>query len=133
MASKAESNGAAEVDAHIDKLKHPLKPVLAKLRQLILSVSKEFSEGIKWNAPSFRTKEWFATCNVRGRDKLLLILHLGAKPHPAAKAGLAIADPKGLLRWLGKDRAMIAFEGEAEFEARSEALRSVIRQWISHL
>lgn len=132
-AKSSNKDGAAEVDAFLAGLKHPLKPVLQVLRPLILGVSKEISEGIKWNSPSFRTREWFATCNARGRDKVLLILHLGAKPRPETKTGIEVADPAGILKWLGKDRAMVAFESVEDLRAKSKALKVVIREWIKHV
>jgi hypothetical protein len=76
-------------------LKHPLKPSLEALRRLILGVDPTLQDGIKWNAPSFRTTEWFATTNVHGKDCLRLILHTGAKAKESAKTGLKIADPTG--------------------------------------
>jgi hypothetical protein len=44
--------------------------------------------GTKWNAPSFRTTEFFATLNLRakdGVDRVWLVLHLGAKVKDNAK------------------------------------------------
>src|SRR5262245_35945740 len=90
------------------KLDHPLKPALEAVRAIILGVSPKISEGIKWNSPSFRVQEWFATINIR-KDAVHVILHLGAKVKDNSTGGLTIDDPAGLLEWLAKDRAAVKF------------------------
>jgi len=62
-----------------------------------------------------------------------VILHLGARSRDLAPGGLAIADPEGMLRWLGKDRAMVEFANLKELKARGAAFRAVLRQWITHV
>jgi hypothetical protein len=77
------------------------------VRRIILGVRSTIHEGIKWNAPTFRTENGdFATFNLRARDGVQLILHLGAKVRSDQKA-FRLADPRGLLKWLGKDRALV--------------------------
>lgn len=125
------ANGTADVEAFLDALDHPCKPALAALRRVLLGIDPAIAEEIKWNAPSFRTTEHFATTNVRGKDGLLLILHLGAKK--AALPAGAIADPQGLLKWLGPDRASIAFCSDDDVRSRADALAAIVRQWIAHV
>ena len=103
---KSTSQTDQAVDEFLRDLDHPLKKEIESVRQIILGVSPDIREGIKWNSPSFRTTEWFATLNLRakdGQERVWLILHLGAKVKDNAK-GMKIADPTGLLQWLGKDR-----------------------------
>ena len=114
------------------QLEHPHKPAIELLRKLMLGVDPSVREGIKWNAPSFRTRECFATVGPpRGKSGLLLILHLGAKARTLPDGGLAIDDPDRLLTWLGKDRAQVSLADEAELCARTPALQAVLRQWIA--
>src|SRR5262249_41248554 len=97
------------VDAFLRDLDHPLKKEIEAVRRIILGVSAEIREGIKWNAPSFRTTDYFATVNLRAKDgeaRVWLILHTGAKKKEAATTGLKITDPAGLLEWLAKDRCL---------------------------
>jgi uncharacterized protein YdhG (YjbR/CyaY superfamily) len=120
----------------LGKLDHPLKPAIEALRRTILGVSPEIREGIKWNSPSFRTTEYFATLNLRGKDgndRVWLLLHTGAKPRPGAKKGPAIADPTGLLEWLAKDRCLVTFADAKDVQAKRAALQGVIREWIRQL
>ena len=55
---------------------------------------------------------------------------LGAKVRESADAALAIHDPDQLLKWLGKDRAMLEFASADELEGKKPALIAVLRQWI---
>jgi uncharacterized protein YdhG (YjbR/CyaY superfamily) len=128
----AELEGTgSEVDDYMHKLTHPMKKELEAVRQLILGVSPKIAEGIKWKSPSFRTTEYFATVNVHGKDSLRLILHTGAKVK--AGAGPKVDDPTGLLKWLGKDRAMVALSGAKDMKAKRKPLRAILHQWIKHV
>ena len=49
------------------QLEHPHKPAIELLRRLVLGVDPSVREGIKWNAPSFRTGEYFATTHCVAR------------------------------------------------------------------
>jgi hypothetical protein len=119
------------VDASIAAMAPATQPLAQALRAAILATSPTITEGIKWNAPSFRTTEWFATFNVRGKPGVRLILHLGAKAREGE--GITIPDPSGLLQWLGKDRAMVSFTSEAELADRGEALTAVLLAWLPHV
>ena len=96
----------------------------------MLGVDPSIAEGIKWSAPSFRTSEYFATTHLRTKAGIGLILHLGAKVRQSAEGALTINDPDKLLKWLGKDRAMLEFASADELEGKKPALIAVLRQWI---
>ncbi len=128
-ASKQPS-GSEEVADFMRALEHPRKAEMELLRSIILGAHSSISEGIKWNAPSFRTVEWFATMNYLG-GALMVILHLGAKARDAS--GLKIDDPDGLLKWLGKDRASVSFADMNAIKSNRAALSAVLQQWIRQL
>jgi hypothetical protein len=88
-------------------------------------------EEIKWNAPSFRTSEYFATLQPRFLQGVQLILHFGAKKRDTS--GVSIADPDGFLQWLGPDRASVKFRDAQELETRRAAFERVLRDWIAHV
>jgi len=111
-------------------LVHPHKADIEGLRRLMLEVDPAVQEGIKWNAPSFRTREYFATTNLRAKSGISVILHLGAKVHELPRGGLAIDDPARLLKWLGKDRAIVEFADTQEFNHSKAAFQAVLRQWV---
>lgn len=121
------------VDTLMASLVHPHKDAITRLRRIMLGVDASIAEGVKWNAPSFRTTEYFATTNLRTKQGIGVILHLGAKVRDLPEGGLAITDPNSLLQWLAKDRAAIAFADEAELRRKEGALVELLRQWIRHV
>jgi hypothetical protein len=138
VAAKSKTNraetrleGLAEVDSFMARLRHPHKPAIEAIRQIVRGADPVIAEGIKWNAPSFRTTEYFATTHLRAKDGVAIILHLGARVRDTG--GVTIDDPDGLLNWLAKDRAMVALAGVDDAWNRQSALQHVVRQWIRHL
>lgn len=122
-----------DVEAFLAALDHPFKPEILALRRIILDADPAIDEGIKWNAPSFRTSEWFATFHLRAKDGVQLILHFGARVRDRSGARAAIADPLGLLQWLGDDRASIRFADADDVTAKGDDFAAIIRQWIRHV
>ncbi len=129
--SPADTSGA--VDAFMAALAHPFKAEIEQIRALILHVDPLIAEGIKWNAPSFRTSEYFATTNLRAKAGIGVILHLGAKSRALPAGGVAIADPEHLLQWLATDRAAVTFLSSEELQARTVAFQGILRQWITYV
>lgn len=125
------SDTAAAVDAFMARLDHPHRTAIERLRTLIPAVDPSIAEGIKWNAPSWRTGEYFATTHLRAKQGFAVILHLGAKMRDMPASGVAIDDPQQLLTWLGKDRAWIGFADAADLAAKAHALQAILRQWIA--
>jgi hypothetical protein len=126
-------SGSSDVDAFLAALDHPHKPEILALRRIILDADPAIAEGIKWNAPSFRTSEWFATFHLRAKDGLRVILHLGAKKREDANPRASVADPESLLEWLANDRASIRFRDVHEVNARAAALAELVREWIGEV
>jgi len=119
------------VDKFMSTLEHRHKLAIERLRRVVCGADPSIAEGVKWNAPSFRTHEYFATTHLRSNDGIALILHLGAKVRDVAK--VSIADPQNLLKWLAKDRALVAFRDDKDLEARAAALQAILRQWIGYV
>lgn len=129
--SVSASRTDPEVGEFMKDLDHPLKKEIEAVRRIILAVSPAIREGIKWNAPSFRTTDDFATFNLRN-GRVWLILHTGATARGLTMQG-AIADPAGLLKWLAKDRAVITFEDAADVKAKKKAMTAIIQAWIDQM
>ncbi|XXF80769.1 DUF1801 domain-containing protein [Myxococcaceae bacterium GXIMD 01537] len=121
------------VDAFLRELEHPLKQEIEAVRRIILDAAPEIREAIKWNAPSFRTTDFFATFNLRSKEGVQLVFHTGAKVKATAKTGLPIEDPAGLLKWLAKDRCLVTLGAGPEIEARRAAFEAIVREWIRWL
>ncbi|KQV52749.1 hypothetical protein ASC95_07980 [Pelomonas sp. Root1217] len=133
MPKLATADTTAAVDQFMAALDHPFKAEIEALRRAMRAVDPSIAEGIKWNAPSWRTSDYFATTHLRSKAGLGLILHLGAKARELPEGGLQIADPTGLLKWLGKDRAQVEFTSAADFMAKLPALQAVLKGWIRHV
>lgn len=119
------------VNALLDAHDHPLRKEIDHLRSIILGVDRSIEEGVKWNAASFRTEDWFATLNGPKQVKEpMLILHAGAKAKGLVlKDG--IPDPEGLINWLGNDRAQIVLRNAADISLKKDALCAIISAWIN--
>ncbi len=121
----------ADVDAFLAALAHPQDAAIQRLRAAIRATDARIGEDIKWNAPSFHLEDrHFATMQLRRTDSVLLVLHLGAGKRTLAPD--AIADPQGVLTWLGADRATLAFTSLADVETRTRALQALLKQWMVH-
>jgi hypothetical protein len=131
VSASAETTQA--VDAFMKALEHPAKSVVQALRGVVLEIDPAVCEGVKWNAPSFRTREYFATTNLRAKTGVGVILHFGAKVRKAAAGPKSIADPESLLTWLAKDRATVVFADRKDLTAKKKAFQAVLRQWITYV
>lgn len=119
------------LDSLIDELNHPLRKEVEAFRKMIIEADPTIEEGIKWNSLSFRTTEWFATWNVRVKDQVQFVLHLGAK----VKANPEVAnieDPDDLLKWQAKDRALLTLH-PADIERCRASVTTLIQEWIKHV
>lgn len=121
------------VDELMKALEHPEKDAIEALRAIVLEVDPTIREGVKWNAPSFRTSEYFATTHLRTKRGIGVILHFGAKVREVAAGRESIADPEGLLTWLAKDRATVVFASAGDLATKQKALQAIVRQWIAHV
>ncbi len=119
----------SDVDAFLRDCDHPRVADFEQVRKLICDASPSISEGIKWNAPSFRTEEWFATLHVRDPQKVQVVFHLGAKKRDTSQR-LQVGAPEGMVEWLAPDRCMVTVE---DVKRRGKALQAFVRAWILHV
>jgi hypothetical protein len=137
MASKRTARpttkaASESVDVYLDALEHPHKKGVQLLRKAILSLDANIHEEVKWNAPSFRLEDHFATFRLHPGTMFQLILHPGAKVKASPKQFL-LDDPRGLVKWATKDRCTIAFESDADATMKSAAVKQLVKDWISQL
>jgi hypothetical protein len=125
-----------KVDAYMQKLKHPLKDVVAALRQTILTTDAEIGEEVKWNAPTFfyagemkpsdpkKYKRYLIVFNLYQKDCIRLVFPSGAR----------IGDQSGLLEGDYADgRRLALFHNLYEVKSKTKALQQAIRKWLSTL
>ncbi len=135
MAKKSIADDGAQEDpavvAFIKALDHPLKKEIVATRKLILGVDPFIREGVKWNAPSCRTTDYFATTHLRSTDALQLVFHRGAKAKAALK--MEIPDPHDMVKWLAPDRCLVTVGAGKTFTQHRAALEDIVRAWIAQL
>jgi len=121
------------VDALMKSLRHPAASEIQALRATILQAHPSIREGVKWNAPSFRTGEYFATTNLRTKIGVGVVLHFGAKVRTVAASRESIKDPQKLLKWVAKDRATANFTDVNDLATKRKAFQAILQQWITHV
>ncbi|MEZ4403568.1 MAG: DUF1801 domain-containing protein [Kofleriaceae bacterium] len=130
-ARRGAATPSADVGTFVRGLDHPLRREIERVRAVILGVDPAITEAIKWNAPSFRTTDFFATVHLRSRATLQLVFHTGAKAKATATTGVDVPDPAGLLRWLAPDRCLVTLGAGATFDANCDALAHLVAAWIT--
>jgi hypothetical protein len=127
-----EHDDSSGVTALVAAMTHPLKPTLEGVRRTILAADPAITEGIKWKSPSFYCHGWFATIGSRKPTQVDVVLHCGAKVRADCDVSEAIDDSDRLLTWPSKDRALLSFKGEADFQASRQAFQRIIQQWAAY-
>lgn len=121
------------VESFLRELRHPREAEIRAVRAVILAASARIREEIKWNAPSFRTTEHFATFHLRAKDGVQVVLHLGAKARPGTTLQGEIPDPRGLLAWRAPDRATVTFRDLAHIRQEKAAFTRLLRHWVERV
>ncbi len=121
-----------QVTQHIQKLDVSIRDIIETLRQIILNVSDEISERIKWNNPSFyyngemqpfdpkEYKREMIVFNLH-KNRIMLVFPSGAK----------VNDITGLLTGDYADgRRIVVFKDIEDVQARKADLQFVITEWL---
>lgn len=102
------------------------------LRSLILE-NKALVEHIKWNAPSYvldgEDRITFNLMNKHGAVKL--IFHMGATRKEDKQGAPIMQDETGLIEWSSDIRGMVTFTTIKDINANLDALRRIIKDWLS--
>jgi hypothetical protein len=111
-------NKEDQVVEYMNNLDHPLKKEIVEVRKIILSANNQFTEHIKWNAPSFCiNNEDRMTFNGKGYFRL--VFHLGAKvKKDNIGKGPMFEDSTGLLDWVTGDSAIVKFTDMNDVKAK---------------
>lgn len=124
--------GALDVAAFMTRLDHPHKTAIQRLRLAIKAIDPAISEEIKWNAPSFKLGDHFATFKLYPPENIQLVLHTGAKPAVSPKE-FRLDDPHQLLKWPAKDRCVITLHSAEQAEEMEATVVAMVQQWIAQL
>jgi hypothetical protein len=69
----------ADVDAWFDRYDNPMKPVVQRIREIVLAADPRVDECIKWQAPTFTYKCNLASFYPKSRQHASLMFHVGAQ------------------------------------------------------
>lgn len=116
----------------MQRLEHPCKAGIERLRAAILGIDPGIEEEIKWNAPSFKIKDHFATFKLHPPKNIQIVLHTGAKPKNPPRA-FALDDPLRLLEWPAVDRCVLTLQSSDQAAQLEQAVVKMIRAWIQQL
>jgi hypothetical protein len=117
-------NDSATVQAYFRDIDHPFKAEMEAVRAVVLGVSDQISERIKWNAPSFHYKGVdLGAFNPRATEYAHLILLF--------PEGAGMDDDSGLLEGNHKDRREAKFHGLDDVKAKKRDLEKLVRNWIA--
>ncbi|MEM7416969.1 MAG: DUF1801 domain-containing protein [Gemmatimonadota bacterium] len=112
--------GTHEVDAWMAEYDNPMKPVVQRVREIILGADPRMAECVKWKSPTFVFEGNLASFNPRSKKHASLMFHTGAQipgTHPALEGGGDVA-------------RYIKFESVEDAERLQPDLERLVRAWI---
>ena len=110
-----------DVDLWFERYENPQKPLMLKVRKLILSVDSRMAETMKWQAPTFIYNGNMASFNPRSKKHVSLMFHTGAKI-PGKFSHLQIS---------GDTAAYMTFTDEADLEKKKGDLVALTKAWVA--
>lgn len=116
------------VDDYLAALDHPHKAAVQRLRRAILAIDPSIAEEVKWNAPSFRREDHFATFRLHPGATFQLILHTGAKAKSNTRQ-FRLDGPPAMLKWAATDRCVVTPGPDPD----TEQITDLVRQWLAQL
>jgi len=108
-----------DVDAWFERYDNPMKPVVQRIREIVLDADPRVDEVIKWQAPTFTYKGNIASFYPKSRQHVSLMFHLGARipgSHPRLEG---TGDTSRVFKVMDLEDAEVA---------RRE-LESIVRAW----
>jgi hypothetical protein len=131
LATKASE--PEKVNAYVARLKHPLTPVVKKLRRIILSIDDDIGEEIKWNAPTFFYAGPMRSTNPKEYARYIVVFNLFRKDciRLVFPNGAKVEDSSGLLEGDYADgRRLAMFYSAKDVGSKEKALRGAIIKWL---
>ena len=121
---------ADDIGAFLDRTPEPARAALAELCRIVEDSDPRIRAEIKWNAPSFRIDDHFATTGLLKAGGIRLVLHTGVRRKSPPRA-VVIDDPEKLLDWRDADRAVAVFADADDVRRNEQALVVILTQWIA--
>ena len=108
-----------EVDAWFERYDNPMKPVVQRIREIVLDADPRVDEVIKWQAPTFTYKGNIASFYPKSRQHASLMFHLGAR----------IPGTFPSLEGSGDTSRVFKVPDLAAADAARPELESIVRAW----
>jgi hypothetical protein len=108
-----------EVDGWLASYENPMKPLVERVRDIVLDADERIGETIKWSTPTFVYKGNLASFQPRAKQFVSLLFHTGASipgDHPLLEGG-------------GDTARYARLENAADIEARRGELEAIVRAW----
>jgi len=108
-----------EVDAWFEAYENPMKPVVQRIREVVLDADPRIDECIKWKAPTFTYRGNLASFYPKSKQHASLMFHQGAKipgEHPR-------------LQGSGDTSRVMKFEDLEAVERATPEINALVKAW----
>jgi uncharacterized protein YdhG (YjbR/CyaY superfamily) len=109
----------AEVDAWFERYENPMKPVVERIRAIVLAADKRIEECIKWQAPTFTYRGNLASFFPKSKQHASLMFHVGA----------SIPGDHPRLEGSGNTSRVMKIGSVAEVNAAKGDIARLVRAW----
>src|SRR5678815_5660518 len=113
---------SGEVDAWFERYENPMKPVVERIRAIVLGADRRVEECIKWQAPTFTYRGNLASFFPRAKEHASLMFHAGA----------SIPGDHPRLEGTGGTGRVLKIASVAEANAARRDIERVVRAWCDH-
>jgi uncharacterized protein YdhG (YjbR/CyaY superfamily) len=107
------------VEAWLERYENPMKPVVLRIRDIVLDADRRMDECIKWQAPTFTYKGNLASFYPRSKAHTSLMFHVGAQ----------IPGTFPRLEGTGDTSRVMKLGTLEEAEAARLELEAIVRAW----
>jgi TfoX/Sxy family transcriptional regulator of competence genes len=108
-----------EVDAWLARYENPMKPVVERIRAIVLAADPRIGECVKWQAPTFTYRGNLASFFPKAKQHASLMFHSGAK----------IPGRYPRLEGTGETGRVMKLASLAEANAAKGELERIVRAW----
>ncbi len=130
--AKIKPTESEQVTQHIQQLPATIQPAIEHLRKVLLSIDKNISEHIKWNAPAFYYSGEMKAFDPKEYKRDILVMNLRKdRIMCVLPTGMNIKKNTKLLEGDYTDgRRMICFKDLADIKLKEKQLKETIREWL---
>ena len=108
-----------EVEEWLKNYENPMKPVVIRIREIILNSDKRIDECIKWQAPTFTYEGNMASFFPKSKKHASLMFHQGAE----------IPGNHALLEGDGKTGRVIKIANLEDADKNKKEIEKIVKAW----